>query len=124
MGVTTKERRRPAVVSDAEVSALGRLTRRQAIVTCVERDGRLLIAWRSTDGHTLAVLARAFRDVFPAHGDAVYRPPLASARVNIGKGGRWSLPLWSLPLRHRDRLAAWVEARFERGCEIGSMPWD
>ncbi len=113
MGVTPKPARvaRPSCVSCGAPTALPprRLTMREARVRCVERDGRLLIAWRTDRATDQHALRDDFRATFPTHGAATWRPKES---------------VWSVPLRLRDQLAEWVSARFEPGCELGYLPWD
>lgn len=114
MGVTPRPARfpRPSCVASAEACGappVARLTLREARVRCVERDGRLLIAWRAGSTADYQALRDDFRATFPTHGTATWRPKES---------------VWSVPLRLRDRLAEWVSARFEVGCELGYLPWD
>ncbi len=98
----------PAVASVAP-DRPARLSVRAARVRCVERDGRLLIAWRAGSTADYQALRADFRATFPTHGDTTWRVKES---------------VWSVPLRLRDRLAEWVSARFEPGCELGYLPWD
>ncbi len=113
MGITPKGQRRPPPICPDDVAALPRLMRREAVVRCVAEGGRLRISWRTISGRTHALLVGSFRHQFPRHGDACYMS------VTEVKGG-----VWSVPLRHEQRLAEWVSARFHQDCELGEMPWD
>jgi len=112
MGVTPRPARVPCpscASCGAPATLLRRLTAREARVRCVERDGRLLIAWRAGSTADYQALRADFRATFPTHGDTTWRPKES---------------VWSVPLRLRDRLAEWVSARFAPGCELGYLPWD
>ncbi|MDQ2831838.1 MAG: hypothetical protein M3Y74_22665, partial [Chloroflexota bacterium] len=109
MGVTPQPARvaRPCTTIDSGPPR--RMSVREARVRCVERDGRLLIAWRTDRTTDQRALREDFRATFPTHGAATWRPKES---------------VWSVPLRLRDRLAEWVSARFAPGCELGYLPWD
>lgn len=112
MGVTPQVARhpRPDASADAPPTAPPRrLSMREARVRCVERDGRLLIAWRTERPADQWALRDDFRATFRTHGESTWRPKES---------------VWSVPLRLRDRLAEWVSARFAPGCELGYLPWD
>jgi len=112
MGVTPRPARVPCpscASCGAPATLLRRLTAREARVRCVERDGRLLIAWRTERPADQRALRDDFRATFRTHGESTWR-----AKESV----------WSVPLRLRDRLAEWVSARFEPGCELGYLPWD
>ncbi len=112
MGVTPRPARVPCpscASCGAPATSLRRLTAREARVRCVERDGRLLIAWRAGSTADYQALRADFRATFPTHGDMTWRSKES---------------VWSVPLRLRDRLAEWVSARFAPGCELGYLPWD
>lgn len=67
--------------------------------TCMvrEREGRLLVTWRSPSPAIWREVAGSFRAVFWRHGDASYCPPLHT---------------WSVPIRHRLRLDLWLWRTF------------
>jgi len=109
MGVTPQPARHPRPCAPIDSGPPRRMSVREARVRCVERDGRLLIAWRTDRAADQAALREDFRATFPTHGAATWRPKES---------------VWSVPLRLRDRLAEWVSARFAAGCELGYLPWD
>jgi len=112
MGVTPRPARVPCpscASCGAPATPLRRFTAREARVRCVERDGRLLIAWRTERPADQRALRDDFRATFRTHGESTWR-----AKESV----------WSVPLRLRDRLVEWVSARFAPGCELGYLPWD
>lgn len=108
MGVTVQAPRRVRTTPES-ARDLPRLRKGEAIVRCVERDGRLRVAWRAARPAVQASLLASFRATFPRHGDATF-----------GHQHR----VWSVPLSHQARLAEWISRHFHQDCELGQMPWD